>query len=1161
MKLRLFILANILLLVSLSNVYSNIRINEIVSINKSSLLDEEHNNSDWIELKNTSDKEINLKGWRISDRNNFNSAYILPDTSIKSNEYMCIFASGRDRVVENSYLVKAGGNGISDYKKETKGTFLYKKLSGDFDISYRINSISEVHRDATSGIMLKPELTPESKYFYVYGCSEAKHHYSYTLTRKSNTDINDKENFKRYFFQMNEEFPDYRLRLKREGDSLRVYIFVSGYKWKYKYSEYYPLGESVYAGIAFSSCTDSLGKFVVSDIKINNQPQTPKDFKKIDLYEGEESKVYSPKFIHTDFKLSSGKETVYIWENSGEFIDSLSFPHLKTDVSFGKDEEGNLKFYSTPTPEIKNYNPSLAIAEKPELSVNKSWFDNPINVSINNQIGDIYYTLNGEEPDKSSTKYTGNIHIGKTSVLRVIQYLEGMVESEISTKTFFIDEPQQNLNIVALTVDSLDLWDKHNRGLLVESNLFDKLLEKRCNIEYWDKNDKSLLYQTPATIQIMGVYGARLQEQKPFKIFSKKELGISKFEFPFFGDKGKEEYNKFSIRNAGQDFPYAMMRDVLGARIGERLGLFGSKATPVVMYLNGEYWGKYFLRERIDEDLIANYYDIEENSINVLNGTYLIKNGSWENYDAILDKIVKSENIDNMPEFEKLTKDIDIDNLINYIILEAYIVNKDWFVNNILAWQSDEYDNKYRWLPWDFDAGFGYKNQGDFHEFLYGFHNEPNQKISLLMNKLWQNKVFKDAFINRTCDLMNTQLQTYKMLSLVDSIANSFAPEVARHQSRWEDTAENWKAEVDYIKDFLKMKQTKVYSHWNDFFKLNGTVQLNITSNVDAPMYKINTVVAKSDKINFKYFKNIPIEITALETKENKFIRWEGAVNSQNKKITLPMQSSTALKAIYKSSKSNENIVINEIMYKSAKDNNCSDWIELHNISDKEVDISGWTIKDDKDEHKYIIPENTTIAGQNYLVFCKSVSDFHKEYPKVDNIIGNLDFGFGSSDQVRLYDSYQILIDSVGYKSKAPWYPLCDGTGPSLELINPKTMNTIVWNWKPSSVDKGTPGKKNSSFSSVKEVYEYNVVDIKVIPNVIDNQARIEFTIPEIARYNCDIINLNGERVKDLFVNKNLNPGDFEVHFSVNNIARGIYYVRMVNIKTGASYLESIIVR
>jgi hypothetical protein len=158
-------------------------------------------------------------------------------------------------------------------------------------------------------------------------------------------------------------------------------------------------------------------------------------------------------------------------------------------------------------------------------------------------------------------------------------------------------------------------------------------------------------------------------------------------------------------------------------------------------------------------------------------------------------------------------------------------------------------------------------------------------------------------------------------------------------------------------------------------------------------------------------------------------------------------------------------IVINEINYNSSDDFNSGDWIEIYNNEVDTIDISSWSIKDEKDDHIFTIPENTLIAPGSYLIFCSELNLFTTLFPDIENYYGNLGFNLsGRSDAVRIFDNFEHLVDSVGYEDTIPWPINADGEGATLELFHPSRDNSKSNNWG-SSIDNGTPGYINSIYN------------------------------------------------------------------------------------------------
>ncbi len=163
------------------------------------------------------------------------------------------------------------------------------------------------------------------------------------------------------------------------------------------------------------------------------------------------------------------------------------------------------------------------------------------------------------------------------------------------------------------------------------------------------------------------------------------------------------------------------------------------------------------------------------------------------------------------------------------------------------------------------------------------------------------------------------------------------------------------------------------------------------------------------------------------------------------------------------------NIVINEIMYNSIGDD--VEFIELFNASGTTQNLQNWYLLDDNNEHEPCLIEWTLSPGE-YLIVAADVNNFMLKYPSVSNINPN-DFDSGGNgwalgnggDAIRLFDNAGIIQDSLTYSDGGEWPSSPDGTGPSLELLNPALDNSLPTSWDPSSVDDGTPGEINSVYT------------------------------------------------------------------------------------------------
>jgi hypothetical protein len=220
-------------------------------------------------------------------------------------------------------------------------------------------------------------------------------------------------------------------------------------------------------------------------------------------------------------------------------------------------------------------------------------------------------------------------------------------------------------------------------------------------------------------------------------------------------------------------------------------------------------------------------------------------------------------------------------------------------------------------------------------------------------------------------------------------------------------------------------------------------------------------------------------------------------------------------------------VVINEINYNSSDAFNPSDWIELYNSQPTSIDLSNWQIKDDNDNHVFVIPEGTQIEGNDYLVIVKNEMNFVSVFPNIP-YVGELSFGFGQTDAIRLFNPWDKLMDEVYYTSEQPWPSCANGTGNTLELVSPDLDNSLPESWNCINT-YGSPKAINDTSNSGE------ASGVIIYPNPVQN---ILYVKGNSEAYSIEIYSLIGQLVKTV---SNANEID------VSLLSQGIYLIRIRN--------------
>jgi hypothetical protein len=237
-------------------------------------------------------------------------------------------------------------------------------------------------------------------------------------------------------------------------------------------------------------------------------------------------------------------------------------------------------------------------------------------------------------------------------------------------------------------------------------------------------------------------------------------------------------------------------------------------------------------------------------------------------------------------------------------------------------------------------------------------------------------------------------------------------------------------------------------------------------------------------------------------------------------------------------------VVINEINYNSAGTIDSDDWIELYNPQDTNVDLSGWVVKDGNETNVYIIPDDTVLGPDEYLVICSDAIKFFEIFPKVENYIGDTGFGLNNdSDKVRIFSSSGALVDSLTYDNMEPWPIEADGRGHTLSLRNPEYDNALPVSWAKSKW-YGTPGRRNGVYSGEAS----SALSLgQNYPNPFKETTTIPINVRAESGVTIEIYSILGRRVVKIDGSRLL-PGEHRFTFTPENLPSGIY---IYSIKAG----------
>lgn len=408
-------------------------------------------------------------------------------------------------------------------------------------------------------------------------------------------------------------------------------------------------------------------------------------------------------------------------------------------------------------------------------------------VTINTGGRKVHYTTDGSIPTMDSKVYADSIRIDSITTIRA--FAEGddnSMRSGVTTCTYFLGV-KHTLPVINITVSNSDLFD-FNTGIYatgpgarpafphVGANYW-KAWEKRAHVELYDGNSG---FETDCGLRIFGGF-SRAREKKSFRIIFRGCYGEKSVSYDYF-DKGKDEkLDQFVLRSGSQDDERVMVRDEFFTSLmaEHSPSLLVQAYRPVALYLNGKYWGLYYIREKINKDFVARHLGVSNDSITIIMSKYLEK-GTWTDFRAV-QNYVNTHNMTLQSSYDYMNQHIDIPGLIDHFIGELYTSNTD--VGNVRYVYSPDPkgDQKWHWVYYDLDSSWaGYKTMNSYLNVNRDLCLQAGFTAALL-----RNATFRKQFLERTSYHLHNTLSQKNAEAVFDALVAKIRPEMVNNCKRW----------------------------------------------------------------------------------------------------------------------------------------------------------------------------------------------------------------------------------------------------------------------------------------------------------------------------------------------------------------------------------------
>lgn len=604
---------------------------------------------------------------------------------------------------------------------------------------------------------------------------------------------------------------------------------------------------------------------------------------------------------HANFNLTQLRpDQIVLADPDGIILESHEMHVTQVNHSYGRIHEGAEEWgvFTSPSPGNANANASVTYASRPTFSVAAGTYQGSVTLAMSSTGSNeqIRYTTNGATPTAASSLYTAPITLNQTTVVRARAFSTqaGILPSFIETRTYLINE---NFTLPVFSFSG-------DQDLL---NLFggNQHLEPLGHFEYFEADGQFI----DGNFGDFNKHGndSWNYPQRGVDFVSRDDYGYQRrLEHKFFETSDRTRFRRLMVKAAANDnYPFesggAHIRDSYIQHLSQVAGLDLDErsSTNVLLFVNGQYWGVYDLRERVDDNNYTDYYYGQDYTYRD-SDIYLQFLKTWGattahfgNQPAVdawnsLRQYIQNNDMGNPQHFEYVQSQLNIDSLIDYFVINSWVVSRDWLNYNTGWWRGlnpSGSAQQWRYILWDMEAALGHFN--NYTNLPNPTHTAPpcqaealpvgNGHTAILRKLIQQNPEVRRRYVTRYADLLNTHFSADNAIALLDSMVGAIAPEMPRHIARWGGNMTTWQNNVGAVRNFVSNRYTYLMNTgMASCYGVTGpfATQFNVVPE-DGGSIRMNSEWLPSYPFDARVFGNIQTHVLAEASPGHSFSHWE----------------------------------------------------------------------------------------------------------------------------------------------------------------------------------------------------------------------------------------------------------------------------------------------
>ncbi|MFK8044558.1 MAG: CotH kinase family protein [Crocinitomicaceae bacterium] len=546
-------------------------------------------------------------------------------------------------------------------------------------------------------------------------------------------------------------------------------------------------------------------------------------------------KSRNKKVVHANFKLNANGEMLVLSNSEGLIIDCFQSVPCSKGISYGRSKDGGDQFERFNEPSMNASNSSVnGIVFSHEAGLYEHFFKLEL---LSNQGDSILYTEDGSIPDKNSKVYSSKIKINsrqdeidilsqeqnsrhsaksfKGNVIRAATFKNGKMSSKVYTKSYFtypnIANKYKGFNIVSLVTDQNNLFQKDS-GLYIGNEVNSGANYNKRGVN-WQRQAYVTLFDTLGSIEFdqdidIRIHGqsTRKYPSKSFRIYAQNKYLAPIIRTTLFNETKSKTFSKLVLKASMGDLQKTVFKDELTTYICRDLNADILDFTPCILFINGEYWGIYNLREFLNNEYISNKYKVDKDSVNIVNH-------ASKNHNRLLGHFyIYSQTLEfsDSARYQMISNYFNVKSVIDYYCANLFFGNTDYLENNNKLWQVG-INGKWNQFLFDLDYGWMDYKMNNIQQLLNPKSSSRHPSYAtLLFRTIITNPIFKTKFLARMNHLLTYDFSEKNLLDAILLFKKNYAPVMRAHADRWHrpGSVSQWEKKISHLITFAKNRHT-----------------------------------------------------------------------------------------------------------------------------------------------------------------------------------------------------------------------------------------------------------------------------------------------------------------------------------------------------------------